>query len=243
MTNTKDRITSKANPTVKALCKLSDEPTPERFLIEGKHLVDMAFEAGCLLEVYSINDVEYGGVPVTLVSDEVLRKIAVSPSPSGIVGVAHKPDIQDSGDKALFLDRVQDPGNVGTILRSALAFGYKTIYLSEGCASPFSNKAIAASQGAIFGLKILEIRGDSAVKTVQNDGYFVIASSLRDAVPLGELKLLNKPFCLIMGNEGRGIRDAYLKDADIKTRIEMDGIESLNVGVAAGILMYNLNQR
>ena len=238
----KDRITSKNNPTVKALCKLKDEPSPERFLIEGKHLVDMAFEAHCLLEVYSVEEVDYPDVEITLVSEDVLRKIAVSPSPSGIIGVAKRPQNEAASGPSLLLDRVQDPGNVGTILRSALAFGYANVFLTEGCASPYSSKAIASSQGAIFGLHIEEIEGENAAESLQKRGYFILSSALRNAIPLKEFTLPKKPLCLALGNEGRGIRESILASSDKVVRIEMEGIESLNVGVAAGILMYTLNR-
>ncbi len=241
MTVSKDRITSKSNARVKEVCGLKLEPSPESFLIEGKHLCDMAFEAGCLLETFSVEDNPYKGIPQTLVSENVLVKLAYSPSPSGVVGIAKRPSLEASTGSALVLDRVQDPGNVGTLLRSALAFGYKTVYLLPGCANPYSGKVVAASQGAIFSLDIrLCEDGLETIESLKRDGFCVVSSALRNAVPLKEASFPNKPLALVLGNEGKGISPEILDASDLTVFIEMSGIESLNVGVAGGILMYNL---
>ena len=240
MTVMPDRITSKSNPRIKALCAEKPEPTPERFFIEGKHLVDMAYEHGCLLEVFAVAEVSYPGVKITYVSEDVLKKLAFSPSPSGLVGIAKSPKVEPKGKRALLLDRVQDPGNVGTILRTALAFGFDEIVLTPGTASPFGNKVIAASQGAVFSLAITEKEGVSAVKDLQKRGFYVLASALHDATNLSSVSVPDGPLCLVLGNEGQGISAAVLDCCDASAFIEMEGIDSLNVGVAGGILMYNL---
>lgn len=242
MTNSPDRITSRTNPYVKELCALAASPAPERFLIEGKHLVDMAFEAGLLLETVSVEAVDYPGVKSTLVSQDVLGKIATSKTPSGILGVACAPKAKGGfASKALLLDRVQDPGNVGTILRSAASFGYATVYLSKGCANPYSPKVVAGSQGAIFRLD-LRLNEDLCAlsSSLKDGGVEVIASALKGAVPLKEYGKPQGPFALILGNEGQGIGADLLALSTSRVKIEIEGMESLNVGVAAGILMYCL---
>ena len=241
MTNTPDRITSKSNARIKELCKLKDHPSREGFLIEGKHLVDMAYESGALLEVFSITPVSYEGVAHTLVSCEVLQKLAFSPSPSGIMGLAKAPLRRGSSGKSLFLDRVQDPGNVGTLLRSALSFGYDRVLLTQGTASPFGYKVVAASQGAVFKLEIVEVADPlSALSQLRRQGETIIASALRNATPLREFPKPSRPFVLILGNEGRGVDEQILDVSDHVLKIEMEGIDSLNVGVAGGVLMYEL---
>lgn len=240
MTDSTLRITSKSNPRIKEICKIKDHPSAELFLIEGKHLCDMAYEAGCLLETFSVKETNYPGVKATFVSEDVLSKLAFSPSPSGIVGLAKTPKLSPEGKKVLILDRVQDPGNVGTICRSALSFGYDTVYFTKGCASCYGYKAIASSQGAIFKLALWDNQdGESLISSLKNDGYEVVASALHGATPLKEFTHKN-PFALILGNEGQGISTNLLALSSSKVKIEMEGIDSLNVGVAAGILMYCL---
>ena len=240
MTDSTLRITSKANSRIKEVCKIKDHPTAELFLIESKHLCDMAFEAGCLLETFSLKDPRYSEIKNTLVSEEVLSKLSFSPSPSGIVGLAKSPKVTPSREKVLILDRVQDPGNVGTICRSALSFGYDQVYFTKGCASCFGYKAIASSQGAIFRLSLVDGQdGEALIASLLQEGYEVIASCLRGATPLKEFKHKN-PFALVLGNEGQGIEEKLLALSSSTVKIEMEGIDSLNVGVAAGILMYCL---
>lgn len=241
MTVSKDRIISRTNPRVKELVRLRDEPSAERFLIEGKHLCDMAYESGCLLEVYTTKEVDYPDVLVTEINDQVLEKIAFSRSPSGIVGVATHNIPTIKTDKILFVDRVQDPGNMGTLLRCAVAFGYKHVLLTPGTANPFGNKAVAASQGAIFALNIIPADDPmAALDALRGRGVTLIGSALRNAVPLKSLKLKDGPIALIVGNEGQGVDEKLLGVCDKVVKIEMDDIESLNVGVAGGILMYSL---
>ena len=240
MTNSKDRITSTANPRIKELCKL--KPSKDLFLVEGKHLVDMAFERGSLKEVFCLEPVSYPGVKMTLVSPEVLQKLAFSPSPSGIIGLAYKKEeAPSSPEKVLILDRVQDPGNVGTLLRSALSFGYHKVYLLAGTASPYSHKVIASSQGALFRLDIVETPdGPRLIQRLKEEGYYVLGSALKNAIPLKQLKREKGKLALILGNEGQGISEELLALSHNNVKIEMEEMESLNVGVAGGILMYCL---
>lgn len=236
-----DRILSKNNPRVKALCLLKLSPSADAFLIEGKHLCEMAYEAGCLREVYSLEPCEYGNVPLTLVGEEVLRKIAFAPSPSGVVGVASYRSPALESRKVLVLDKVQDPGNVGTLLRTALAFGYKEVWCTKGTASPFHHKVIASSQGAIFSLRILtDLEPLEVASEASRRGYLLLSSALRNAIPLKETEIPTGKFALVLGNEGQGVDEKLLEVSSRVIKIEMEGIESLNVGVAGGILMYRL---
>ncbi|MDY6391883.1 MAG: RNA methyltransferase [Bacilli bacterium] len=241
MTNSPFKITSTANPHIKELAKEKTHPSKDFFLVEGKHLVDEAFRHGCLKEVYSLEEADYPGVKVTLVSEEVLEKLAFSKTPSGIVGVAYKKDLDLPEGKTLFLDAVQDPGNVGTLLRTALAFGYHRVVLTRDSASPFSSKVIAASQGAIFALQIEVVEDPlKAIESLKQRGHVIVSGALYHALPLRELPKLREPFTLVVGNEGQGIRQKILEASTYVAKIEMEGIESLNVGVAGAILMYEL---
>ena len=237
-----EKIVSKANARVKELCALRDHPSPTSFLIEGKHMVDMAYEHRVLDEVIACIPVSYPGIKTLSVSEEVLAKIASSKTPSGILGVAHAPKSEAVGD-ALILDRVQDPGNVGTLLRSALSFGFKDIYFLPGTASPFSSKALASSQGAIFAVKIHMATDFKAVLfELSKQGCRVLGTSLRGALPISTYKRPDSKIALVLGNEGRGVSEEILSSCDEKLFIEMEEMESLNVGVAGGIAMYLLRK-
>ena len=142
------------------------------------------------------------------------------------------------------LDRVQDPGNMGTLLRTALAFGYKDIFLLPGCCSPFNGKVVAGTQGAIFELSLHFPKNEQeAVSMLHQAGYRVVGSALRNSIALGDFKMTTTKFALVLGNEGRGMTETLISQCDQIVKIEMSGIDSLNVGIAGGILMYNLKNK
>ena len=234
-----DTITSRQNEKVKAAFALKKSPTEKAFLVEGFHLVQEAYEAGMLQEVFALIDPKFN-VPTHLVTKEIIDKLALSSSPEGIVGVvSYSKKMENQGGRVLFLDRVQDPGNVGTLLRTAVSFGFFDVIASPGCASFFSPKVIASSQGAIFKARLQSVSDKVAsLSSFQEKGYIVVASSLQDALPLESYEAPEK-LVLVVGNEGQGISKEILDLADKKVRISMANMESLNVGVAGGILMHH----
>ena len=131
---------------------------------------------------------------------------------------------------------MSDPGNVGTIIRTALAFSYDAMILSDGCCDPYNEKVVSASKGAIFQLPILHGKlGEFS------SGKKVIVSALNDkAVDLNDLEIKD-PFILVLGNEAAGVKQEIIDSADIVTKIQISNIDSLNVAVAAGILMNKLH--
>ena len=137
--------------------------------------------------------------------------------------------------KVVYLDKVNDPGNIGTIIRTALAFDYDAVILSEGCCDCYNEKVVSATKGALFSLPILH--GDLAEF---KQGKKVIVSALSDkAIDLKDLKRPDS-FILVVGNEANGVSQEILKQADIIAKISIQNIDSLNVGVAAGIFMNHL---
>ena len=236
-----ETILSKANPHIKELANLR-KSDPSLFLVEGYHLVEMAFEANCLVEVLCLNDPHLEGVRTILTNKEIIDKLSVSKNPEPIIGVCRKVDNEAiSSEKALLLDRVQDPGNVGTILRTALAFGFRRVLSIEGSASFYNSKAIASSQGAIFKLRLQEeLVEEEAVRCLKKENYFLLGSSLEGGKPFKEIGVPSK-VCLVLGNEGQGMSETLKKECSALAYIPISGIDSLNVGVAGGILMQYLN--
>ena len=175
-------ISSRANPKVKDTALLSKNPTSERFLIEGFHMVEMAFSAGCLDEVLATKDPGFSGVKTTLVTNEIIKKISVSKNPEPVLGIAHLPQNKPLGSRILVLDRVQDPGNVGTLIRTAIAFGFEDVMFLPGTCSPLNSKAIASTQGALFvaNLVICE-SAEIGFEALRLSGTPVIGTALQGA--------------------------------------------------------------
>ena len=148
-----------------------------------------------------------------------------------------KDNILKHYDRVLILDGVQDPGNLGTILRSALAFGFKQIVMSPDCVDLYNDKALRSTQGAVFHLDIVRDELSHVIPELQKLGVRVIATSLHNASSIDDIKSTDK-MAFVMGNEGNGVRDETIAMSDASLYIPIDTMESLNVGVAAGIVMY-----
>lgn len=239
-----ERITSLANSKVKMAAKALDAKG-ELFVVEGFHMVEMALEKGVVECVFTIEKTLNTNVPQYIVNEQILKKLTTTKTPEGIVALCRK---QKSGpissNHVVYLEKVGDPGNIGTILRTALAFHFYDVVLSKGTAEVYSPKVLMASQGAVFFLNIKQSKNDNPLddlKELRDAGYHILATDLATSKPLQELKVPNKTV-LMLGNEGKGLSKESISFADQSVRIEMDGIDSLNVGVAGGILMYELSQ-
>lgn len=236
--NEQAMIVSKDNSKVKRAFSHKDGKG-EKFLVEGYHLVEMALDSGAAEEIYSSKPYQCQ-IPFYLVSDDIIKKLASSKNPEGIVAICHKnPPKEIGGDRVLYLDEVSDPGNVGTLLRGALAFGFSDVILSKG-ATPYSSRALLASQGAIFTLNVIvSPDGSSIISSLHNKGYFLVGTDLKSSLPLEEVQLEpDCKLCLFLGNEARGVSQDVLSKMDLNVRIEMEGIDSLNVAMAGSILMH-----
>ena len=235
-------ISSPSNPRIKELSKI--KPSPSSFLVEGFHLVEMASEAGMLDSVYFADKLPDGlsCKEAIQVTPEIIKKLSFSKTPEPILGLCHyqKP-CKTQLLRAVVLDRVQDPGNVGAILRSCLAFGFKDVFLLPGTCSPFNEKAVAASQGALFGLNLHFLMESELLDLCQKEGISLYATALRDSHPFESFPFNKEErLAFIFGNEGKGVSDSLLNQAKARLRLAMEGIESLNVSVAAGILLYSI---
>lgn len=234
-------ITSKDNNKIKHASSLKDSKYRKEykeFLAEGRKSLEMALKVKCIKEIFTISPLANIPDDITqyIVSTDLLKKISSNVSPEGIVFVCNiverKPKTMK---KVVYLDKVNDPGNIGTIIRTALAFDYDAVILSEGCCDCYNEKVVSATKGALFSLPILH--GDLAEF---KQGKKVIVSALSDkAIDLKDLKRPDS-FILVVGNEANGVSQEILKQADIIAKISIQNIDSLNVGVAAGIFMNHL---
>lgn len=235
------KIESRQNEKIKDLVKLSNPKfsrEKQLFKIEGFHALEMALESGVVNSIFTTAEIKNVDekVPQYLVSKEVMKKISSSKTPQGVIAVCNYVKSSNiKGDKVLCLDNVSDPGNVGTLLRTALAFGYKDVILLGGC-SQYNEKVLQSTQGAIFKLNIVN---DLDLQNLED--YEILATEIKGSI---ELKAITpaKKHVLILGNEAHGVSKENLSLANKRIRIYIKDIESLNVAIAGAIAMYELTK-
>lgn len=243
-------ITSKANSVVKNAKKLHQKKyRKSAYLIEGWHLFEEAVQAGVTIEkIFALESYrdQLAAFPQTVwVSEDILLDLADSQTPQGIVAVVQKEEVGQvdfSQGKFLFLEDVQDPGNVGTIIRTADAAGFTGVIVSNKSADIYSLKTLRSMQGSHFHLPIYRMSSQALLKETKEAAVPVLATTLsKDSVDYRELSSIEN-FVLVMGNEGQGISPLMAESADQLVHISMKGqAESLNVAVAAGILIFHLS--
>lgn len=251
-------ITSRDNPLLKELRKLSSEPTAYRktgrVWLEGDHLCSAALLRGIkpsaavfsesftpLAGVFSSSIAIKNIVKIVIISDKLWQDISSLESPAKMGFVVDLPSaVQIIPNVAtIILDRVQDAGNVGSILRSAAAFGFKQVIALTGTAALWSPKVLRAGMGAHFGLQLVESASldDLSVLTIP---LVVTSSHQGDFLQnLMQNKQLPQPCAWVMGHEGQGVRAELLQQARVSVRIgQPGGEESLNVAAAAAICLH-----
>lgn len=235
-------IKSRQNELIKEVAKL-DNPTYRKevglFKVEGFHMLEMAVEAKVVKQVFSLKKIDNldESIPQYIVSKEVLEKISSTKSPQGVVVVCKPlPQNKIKSNKVLYLDGVSDPGNLGTILRTALAFDFCDVVLSKNCCSIYNEKTLQASQGAIFKINIVS---DKNLFDLKKEKYQIIATEIKGSISLEKVQKKDK-FVLVLGNEAHGVSKETLELADYRVRIDIKNIESLNVAIAGAIAMYSL---
>lgn len=242
-------ITSIQNEQVKQWRKLHKRKFRvklKQFLIEGFHLIEEAFNSGWEIETVIIQE---GVQPpdwmdadrIVVVDTRVFNEITQMETPQGIAAVVHIKELAVQLDNfVLLVDAVQDPGNLGTIIRTADAAGFSQIVLGTGTVDVYNDKVVRASQGSIFHIPIVQDNLIEKISHLQTENYTIYASALRNAINYTKVDIKEK-VALIVGNEGSGISEDALQMADKIVKIPIYGkAESLNVSVAAGILMYKM---
>lgn len=237
-------IKSINNDFIKQLCKLKDKKERYKnneFLIEGYHLVEEAKKANILKYILTTKTDDIYDVKSYLVTDEIIKKLSSTINPQGIIGVCQINNKNELiGDKYLLLDNVNDPGNVGTLIRSSLGLGIDTIILSNASVDIYNEKVVRATQGALFNMNVIYRELDQAILELKEKNVTIIGTALQSSIGLQELKHYDK-YAIVLGNEANGISKEILDLADVNVRIEMqEKLESLNVTVAGSIVMYYL---
>ena len=263
----KEIITSRQNPTVVKLCALLDKKERRKsrlFRIDGHKLFSEAIECGAEIELVALSAdkadrfkplTARSGAKTILLSPEVFSKITDEKAPDGIIAVVkyidglHKvlsasdiPAIAASDRRIMAFESLRDPGNLGTVIRSASAFGVDTLILSDDCADIYNPKTLRGAMGAIFSREILICKDfPAALSRFSCEGRRVLAATLdTESIPVGKAALTERDIVLI-GNEGHGLSKSAVDVSDLSVILPINtghGVESLNAATAASVFMW-----
>lgn len=247
-------IQSAKNPQVKQWKKLLTKKEREKtgaFLVEGLHLVEEAFHADSILQLIVSENTElpqrwdFGAIPVITVTDEIIKELSDTETPQGVIAVCSLNNenisrAEQEWKRYLLIDSVQDPGNLGTMIRTADAAGVDAVVVGEGSVDIYNQKVIRSAQGSHFHLPVLKGNLFEWIDSLQKKEIKVYGTALENAQPYKEVSPLSS-FALLVGNEGNGVNKELLGKTDKNLYIPILGkSESLNVAVATGILLYYL---
>lgn len=239
-------ITSLENKEIKRYAKLKQKKyrdLEKLFLVEGEHLVREAEKSNHLLKVIVLCETEYEFENRLVVTEEIMRKLSTLETPPSIIGVCRMmEESRKLGDRVLLLDDIQDPGNLGTIIRSAVAFSASSIVLSDKSVDLYNSKVVRATQGMLFHTRIVRRNLTSEILKLKEEGYSIYTTDVEGGEDIRNIQIQEgEKIALVMGNEGSGVSDNIASLADKKVYIKMNPlVESLNVGVATSILLYEL---
>lgn len=252
-------ISSSDNKTVKLIKKLHEKKGRDKenaFLVEGEKLIVEAIEnnAEIITLVFRGSEIEGYSIPETtdavVMTEDIFDNVAGTVTPQQVMAIVRKPEIQidiseeSNKDGYIVLDSLQDPGNVGTIIRTAEAAGFKGILTLKGTADPFSQKVVRAAAGAIFRIPIVTLNSEEQALA------YLIEKKIRPIIcdasggNLHTESNLKGNIAFIVGNEGNGISKYFVDNVNESIAIKMQkNSESLNVAIAAAILMFEKNRQ
>lgn len=242
-----ENIVSVNNNHIKDLCKLKEKKyrdSSNTYLIEGEHLIYEAYKEGVLIEALPLIGEDYSmDSKITFISREVMKKLCSTDSIPSVMGVCKKKEEKEIGNKLLILEDIQDPGNLGTIIRSSLAFGIDTIVLSTKTVDLYNPKVVRSTQGMLFHINIIVRELIPFIKEIKDNGYIVYGTKVDNGINVKDIEKKDK-YALIIGNEGNGMSSDIEVLCDKNLYIDMDNnVESLNAAVAASILLYEMRNR
>lgn len=241
------RITSLDNQYVKRVTSLHKKKYRDEngeFFIEGMKTLNEAIKCNHKIKniFYCPDMIEYNlDFPAYEVTKEIIAKMTDTTTPQGVIAVCEIPKFSLSNAKRMvYLDKVQDPGNVGTIIRTADAFGFDAVLLSKECADVYSPKVVRSTMGSLFHIPIIQ---DVSIEYLKKLNAKIYSSTLDTNNFLEDINI-QETFVLVIGNEGSGISSEIKSITDEFVKINMSGnAESLNASIAAGILMYEFSSR
>lgn len=238
--------TSIENEHIKEIKKLNNKKYRDlngKFIIEGKHLVEEAIKNNLVEEILLLegNNEKYD-VKTNYVNGKVMKYITELDNPSKIIGICHKKNDKIQGNHILILDDIQDPGNLGTIIRSAVAFNIDTIILSKTGVDLYNSKVLRSTQGMIFNINIVVSDIKEEILKLKSDNYKILTTNVEGGKLVKSIEK-NQKFAIIIGNEGKGVSKEIKELSDEYIYIEMNKkCESLNAAVATSIILYELSR-
>lgn len=232
-------IESVNNERIKNYAKLNTKKYRDEtglFIVEGGYLVKEAEKSGLLVEVFSLD-----GSIGTQVSLNVMKKLSNLDTPPNVLGIAKKKNDNEIKGNILVLDNIQDPGNLGTIIRSAVAFNIDTIVASINTVDVYNTKVLRSSEGMFFNLNYVVTDLFDFLSNLS--GYDIFTTNVNGGIELKNINI-DKPYALIVGNEGAGVDKNISNLANKALYIPMnDACESLNVAIATSIILYELSKK
>lgn len=234
------KIESLNNEKIKNYAKLQMKKYREEenlFIASGEHLVEEAKTLNLVKEIFLLDgeDNIYGDV--TYLTEPVMKKLSGLESAPKVLAIVKKNLSSDIDGNVIILDNLRDPGNIGTIIRSAVAFNYKTIILSENCADVYNIKTVRATEGMLFKVNIISEDLKRIIPKLKEDGYKIVGTDVQDGTRPYKLGIKH---ALIIGSEAKGMSENIKSLCDEFFYIPMNEMcESLNAGVSASILMYS----
>lgn len=241
------KIDSLNNEKIKYFYKLKQKKYRDEsglFIVEGNNLVEEAYKNGYLKNILieEGQEVSFNFDSTFVVTKDIIKKLSDLDTPSKIIGICKKKEDKLVGNKILLLDNLQDPGNLGTIIRSAVAFNVDTIVLGNNSVDLYNSKVIRSTQGMIFNINIINNNLEEIIDELKEKGYTIYGTRVTGGKSVKDIKNVNK-YALIIGSEGRGISESLLSLCDEYLYIDMnEKCESLNAAIAASIIMYELDK-
>jgi TrmH family RNA methyltransferase len=246
-------ISSKENSFYKLLKKLKQRKYREKeelFLAEGIKFLELqkepeylVIEEGKEAEIKIPDNLIY---KTYILNKKLFKEISYQENSQGLILVYkyNKSLLDEIGNNIIVLDRVQDPGNLGTIIRIVDAAGFKDIFLIKGSADIYNEKTVRSSMGSIFSINIVYMEEMELMDFLKEKGYKMIVTALEDDTIDYDKMGLSQKNAIIFGNEGRGVSDVIINKSDEKIKIPLYGsAESLNVAIATGIILYKVREK
>ncbi len=252
-------ISSISNQQVKEITKLQKQPKYRKasslFIAEGFKMLKEAAENGCLVKTYIsefVLEKKHESLewlckefPYETVSDQVFRQLSGTVTTQGILGIVKQPSysitdiLDDKKHIWLLLDDIRDPGNLGTIMRTAEGAGMSAVIMGKGTAALFNPKTVRSTMGAIFRMPFVYVDDiTEIIKQIKDNGYSVYGTAMKGSITY-DMADYTKGAGIVIGNEANGIQDSVLECITGSINIPMDGkLESLNAAVAAAVVMY-----
>ena len=237
-------ITSLENKEIKRITKLKSKKYRDElqeFIVEGEHLVEESYKNKVLKKIILLENTDIDiDVEKIYVNHDIMKKISNLDSPPKVIGICKLLEEKEIGDRVLILDGIQDPGNLGTIIRSAVAFNIDTIILSNDTVDMYNSKVIRSTQGMLFYINIIRTDLMEVLPELKKNNYTLYTTNVTNGTDIKKCEKHNK-FALIVGNEGNGVSKKVSDYADYTIYIKTNNnVESLNVAVATSILLYEL---